>query len=221
MPVTQIYPRIATGVLALLHRRMQQKRVIDLNGFRVQVCPNVFNPATGRTIQFFIRHMQISRSSRVLEIGTGSGAIAAVAAKKTHSVVATDVSPYAIQCAKRTLQLNDVEDRVVLLQGDLFNPIHGVTFDCILFNPPFFKLHAKSWLGKAWGAGSNCELLLRFFTQARNFLGIDGQIQVLFSSVAPLAEILQMIRNSGFKVQIIAKGRLLRWLETLYLFRLI
>ncbi|MFW9831062.1 MAG: HemK2/MTQ2 family protein methyltransferase, partial [Candidatus Thorarchaeota archaeon] len=184
MLIPQIYSRIAASVLTLLHRRTQKSQVIDICGIRVQVCPNVFNPVTGRTTEFFIRHMEIPISADVIEIGTGSGAIAAAAAMKTNSVVATDVNPFAIRCAKRTMELNNVDKRVVLLQGNLFKPVQHQTFDIILFNPPYFMLNTKSWLEKAWGAGSNCELLSQFFSQAPSFLHKKGQVQVLLSSAA-------------------------------------
>jgi len=80
----------------------------------------------------------------ILDLGTGSGAIAlAIAKERPHlRVVATDVSAAALEVARgnaRRLGLGNVEFR----QGDLFAPLgpddHG-QFDLILSNPPYIAL---------------------------------------------------------------------------------
>jgi release factor glutamine methyltransferase len=164
--------------------------------------------------------MKIPQSARVLEIGTGTGAIAASAASYTTGVVATDVNPYAIKCAEATMRLNDVEDSVEVIQGDLFAPVQGHRFDVILFNPPYLMGSPRTLLARAWYAGPNCELLTRFLTEAQSHLAKGGTIQVLLSSIAPLREIISMIHHSGFQLEVLARGRLLGFLETLYLLRL-
>ncbi|MFX1301676.1 MAG: HemK2/MTQ2 family protein methyltransferase, partial [Promethearchaeota archaeon] len=188
---------------------------------KVQICPHVFNPLTGRTTKFFIRHMQIHPSSRVLEIGTGSGAIAAAAAQAGGYVTATDINPYAVQCARITMRLNNLQNRVSVLSGDLFEPVQNRTFDVILFNPPYFASKASSWIGQAWYAGPQCELIARFLSGARQVLAKGGQIQILFSSATVLPTILQMIQKEGYDIQIFAQARLLGLLETVYLFQLL
>jgi release factor glutamine methyltransferase len=192
-----------------------------MNGLRVQICPQVFNPITGRTTRFFIQRMQLRLGTRVLEVGTGSGAIAAAAAQVSKFVCATDISPFAVRCAKATMRLNGIEDRVRVVQGDLFSPVQGETFDVILFNPPFFKSSAISWLAKAWAAGSDYELFNRFFVDARQMLSKTGEIQILLSSAASLSEIIALIRKTGYIIRLLGQGRILGFLERIFLFRLI
>jgi release factor glutamine methyltransferase len=76
----------------------------------------------------------------VLDVGTGSGAIA-VAVAKQHpraAVTATDVSPDALEVARRNAEKHGVADRVRFLQGDLFAALPvGERFDFILSNPPY------------------------------------------------------------------------------------
>jgi release factor glutamine methyltransferase len=77
---------------------------------------------------------------RILDIGTGSGAIAVAVAKhhKTARVTATDLSADALAVAGRNTAKQGVTDRVRFLQGDLFSPVPpGERFDFVLSNPPY------------------------------------------------------------------------------------
>jgi len=76
--------------------------------------------------------------SRILEIGTGSGCIAIALARAFPdcSVVAGDLMADALEVASINVERHDVEDRVTLVQSDLFDQIDG-TFDLIVSNPPY------------------------------------------------------------------------------------
>jgi len=215
------YPRFVSWILELLHRRTRQTRVITMDGLHIQICPQVFNPVMGRTTHFFIQHMQLQSESRILDLGTGSGAIAVAAAQICQSVTATDISPYAVKCAKATFRLNGVADHVRVLQGDLFAPVEGETFDVILFNPPYLPGDATSWIAKAWSAGSKFELLSRFLEDARQVLAKDGQIQVLLSSTTSMTQIISCMKQNGYRIRILGKGRILGPLEQIFLFQLV
>ncbi|MHA2405498.1 MAG: HemK2/MTQ2 family protein methyltransferase, partial [Candidatus Hermodarchaeia archaeon] len=154
------------------------------------------------------------------EIGTGTGAIAAAAAQVAQSVTATDVSPFAVQCAKTTMQLNQMDNRVTVLQGDLFQPVQDEAFDVILFNPPYFQLTPQNWMAKAWSAGSNYELIERFLHGAHQVMTRKSEIQMLLSSAALVTKIMSLIKSSGFTTSVIKKGRLFVPLERIYLIRL-
>lgn len=220
MPLTISYARFVSWILDFIHRRIQQPQIMDFNGIRIQICPHVFNPISGRTTKFFIQNMIIPSSAQVLEIGTGTGAIAVAASQVANQVIATDISPYAVECARMTMRLNGVERNVTIQQGDLFDPVKGLRFGVILFNPPYLALEAKNQIHRAWCAGPQLELIRRFLTEAPNHLSKHGEVQILFSSAAPITQIVTMIRQVGFQIEVIAKGRLLSLLETIYLFRL-
>jgi release factor glutamine methyltransferase len=75
---------------------------------------------------------------RVLDIGTGSGAIGVVLARELPAarVVATDISPEALAVAGRNAMAHGVAGRMDFFQGDLFAAVSGV-FDIICSNPPY------------------------------------------------------------------------------------
>lgn len=74
----------------------------------------------------------------ILEIGTGSGciAIACALAFPDSRVVATDISPAALEVAARNVARHGLGDRVTLLEADVFDGVAG-EFDLIVTNPPY------------------------------------------------------------------------------------
>jgi release factor glutamine methyltransferase len=76
---------------------------------------------------------------RVLDLCTGSGAIAIALAKELPMarIVATDVSAAAAEVAKRNAERNGFGERVEVRVGDLWEPAGSETFDLVTANPPY------------------------------------------------------------------------------------
>jgi ribosomal protein L3 glutamine methyltransferase len=77
--------------------------------------------------------------TRVLDLGTGSGALAVLAARRFPgaAIDAVDISADALAVAAKNVAAHDLAGRIRLLQGDLFAPIAGERYDLILANPPY------------------------------------------------------------------------------------
>jgi len=78
-------------------------------------------------------------SLRIVDVGSGSGAIAVALAHALPfaEITATDISPAALAVAKSNAACNGFADRVRFFQGDLLEPFVGEHFDIIVSNPPY------------------------------------------------------------------------------------
>jgi release factor glutamine methyltransferase len=78
---------------------------------------------------------------RILDLGTGSGALAVTLAKEIQGarIWATDISPEAIELARLNAEMHNTSDRIEFRQGDLWHALNdpNITFDLIVSNPPY------------------------------------------------------------------------------------
>ncbi|WP_421700365.1 50S ribosomal protein L3 N(5)-glutamine methyltransferase [Ancylobacter sp.] len=85
---------------------------------------------------------------RVLDLCTGSGCLAILAAMTfpNAEIDAVDLSPEALTLAAENVAEHGLEDRVRLLEGDLFGPLQGEVYDLIITNPPYVDEEAMAAL---------------------------------------------------------------------------
>jgi len=115
----------------------------SFHDIELYVAPGVLIPRPETELLVEIGLQEITRltyAAKVLDLGTGSGAIALALAKTTSdiSVIAIDQSSEALGIAKTNVQLLKLETRVQLMQGSWYDAIgNGARFDIILSNPPY------------------------------------------------------------------------------------
>jgi carbamoyltransferase len=85
----------------------------------------------------------------VLDLCTGSGVQALLAARSARRVVGVDIGARAVAVARCNSKLNGAEN-VAFRSGNLFAPVRGQRFDLIVANPPFV---AGPWRGPAYHSG--------------------------------------------------------------------
>ena len=84
---------------------------------RFDITEEVFEPSEDSFL--FAENLDVHEGDEVLDLGTGCGILGIVAAEKAKSVLAVDINPYAISCAKQNAALNNVRDKMAFLRGDL------------------------------------------------------------------------------------------------------
>ncbi|MEO6325015.1 MAG: methyltransferase [Thermoanaerobaculia bacterium] len=167
----------------VLRRRVRRLTMENLDGLSIVVLPDVFNGVVFRTGALLARavggHAARDTKARALDMGTGSGLGALAAARVGYRVTAVDVNPEAVRCTRVNALLNRLEERVEVLEGDLFDAVPRQVFDLILFNPPFFggaprDLHDLSWRSN--------DVFPRFVAALPSALKTDGLALVVLST---------------------------------------
>ncbi len=113
----------------------------DFFGLTFEVTPSVLipRPETETLVERVLS--QVSDGASIVDVGTGSGAIAvALAVNLPHSqILATDTSEQALKVARANAEKHAVSERVRMVQGDLLDPFvqAGERFDAVVSNPPY------------------------------------------------------------------------------------
>ena len=110
-----------------------------------EVCPGLLvpRPETETLVETALDFLNGRLSATILDIGTGSGAIAIAIAKNAPAVriVALDISKVSLEVAARNARRHRCADRITFLHGDCFAALdaarYGSPFDLIVSNPPY------------------------------------------------------------------------------------
>ncbi len=190
-----------------------------LGGYIFDVPENVYDPAEDSFL--FAENLEVEKDAQVLDLGTGCGILGILTAEKAAEVLAVDLNPYALRCAKENSALNNVEGKMAFLQADLFTAF-GVKarFDLILFNAPYLPseaTEAESWIGRSWAGGANGRQVIdRFISQVKPHLNTNGAVLLMQSTLANVEETISKFGMLQLKARVKAE-RQLPFFETLAL----
>lgn len=89
--------------------------------------------------KLLLEKAEIPRKGTILDLGCGYGVIGIVIAKLNPQlkIYMVDINRRAVELAKLNAKLNNVEKQVIILQGDLYEPVKNMKFNLIITNPPF------------------------------------------------------------------------------------
>ncbi len=122
------------------------------------------------------------RVDRAVDVGTGSGIHALLAAQHARHVIATDVNPRAIAYTELNAALNGLRN-VECRQGSLFEPVAGETFDLITCNAPYVVSPERRWVYRD-SEFSEDEVSERVIRAAADHLTEGGYAAMLVSWLA-------------------------------------
>ena len=111
----------------------------EFYGLDFYVTPDVLIPRPDTELLVELALQYAPKQSRLLDLGTGSGAIAIAVAQQRPdlTVLALDVSPAALKIAEKNAARHLAAGRVQLIQSDWYSAIAGQQFATIVSNPPY------------------------------------------------------------------------------------
>lgn len=195
----------------LIHPIVRSKKTV-FKGASFYIFPEVYVPSDDTFL--LADHLNVSENSKILDICTGSGLLAIVAAKKAKSVVAIDINPYAVRCTKLNSKLNHVDDKVEVIRADLFSGFTvDAKFDFIICNPPYLpvdeEMKIEDWLERSWNGGSTGRKIIdKILDTVSSHIVEGGKLLMIQSSVSNFEESIKILREKGFDVEIEAEKEL-------------
>lgn len=117
-------------------------------GARVHPHYGVYAPVRGEYVDLVAQALRQHpvAGKRALDVGTGTGVLAFLLARAGARVVATDVEPRAVACARDNAARLGLADAVEIVEADLFA---GGSFDLVVSNPPWLPDAARTPLERA------------------------------------------------------------------------
>lgn len=146
----------------------------------------------------------------VLDLGTGSGALALTAAHLgAASVTAVDLSRRSVTVARLNARLHRA--RVRVHRGDLYGPVHRRRFDLIVANPPYVPAEQAALprfgIARCWDAGVDGRALLdRICAGAAQRLTDDGVLLLVHSSMCDADRTVHQLAETGMHASVVDRG---------------
>ena len=156
----------------------------------------VYQPAEDTHLLADAAVAEVSPRARVLDVGTGSGYVAATVRDETGAdVVGTDLNPFAARQA--------ADRGVPVVRGDLVSSFRDDAFDAVVFNPPYLPRDADAarddWMEVALSGGeTGREVVEAFLDSLGRVLAPEGFALVLVSTLTGVEAVVEYAGERGF-----------------------
>lgn len=190
-------------LLGVLSAHQWHLRGVDIAALGARIHPDysVFSPVRGEYIDLVARAPLPAGVERplVFDLGTGTGVLAAVLARRGARVVATDINPRAVTCARANLHRLGVADRTRVVEADLWPDGRA---DLVVCNPPWLPARPTSAL-ELGIYDPDSDMLRRFLRGLPDHLVPGGEGWLILSD---LAEHLGLRTRDELRAHIAAAG---------------
>lgn len=197
------------------------KLILFKKGIKFQICSNVYSPSDDTYL--LIDSLKINKESTVLEIGTGTGIIALYVALTAKRVVAVDINPFAVLCAKKNVKLNRLQNKIEVRYSNLFSNISQENvFDIVIFNTPYLPptktdLNLMNWIEyTAWTNRNPQRILTLFLSGVKKNLASGGVFYFTISTLLNFRPILKKFEKE-YTFNVINSKKF--FYETIFVFR--
>ncbi|WP_456420686.1 HemK2/MTQ2 family protein methyltransferase [Thermococcus sp.] len=171
-------------------------------GLRILLDEDVYEPAEDTFL--LAETVNVEPGETALDMGTGTGLIALIMARKADFVIGVDINPKAIELARRNAELNGIRN-VEFRVSDLFENVSG-KFDVITFNAPYLPGKPEGPIDFALvGGETGREVIDRFIDEVPRYLEEKGRVYLVQSSITGIDETLWRFEKAGLRADVVAK----------------
>ncbi len=143
---------------------------------------------------------------RAVDLGTGTGLVAAFLASRYETVLATDINQRATQTAQLSRELlpESAKSRMRVIANDVAAGLRPGTFDFVCINAPWVPAHRADGRIYSQGGETGFELPRRFILEGTELLAHDGVFVALCAELTfldgstPLRDLIEDIERQGF-----------------------
>lgn len=164
--------------------------------------PKVYEPAEDSALLATAARDAVGAGERVLDVGTGSGYVAARVAETGAAVVGSDRNPHACRRAR--------DAGVPAVRADLLAAFREGAFDAVLFNPPYLPTDPDhewdDWMEQALSGGPEGRAVVEpFLDDVARVLAPGGRVFLLVSTLTDLDAVREYARERGLSSEVVAE----------------
>lgn len=212
-------------------RRAREGIFIEPLGEAITILPHVYVPADQSVPAMFKEYAHLIKNKRVLDMGTGTGILALLAARLgASSVVAADSNPNAVANARLNAERLGMAGVVEVRDpANLFDSARDESFDVIIFNAPWIQGEPQTLYDTA-NYDPGYRVLDGFLQGAQAHMNQDGAILLQYSDVSQrkgensMAHLEKSITANGLRIagkqSITRTSRTLGAMERVFLFEI-
>jgi len=173
---------------------LSKSRTYTANTISVTVSPGVFHPGfffSTKIVSDFLETQNLQQK-KFLELGSGSGFLSIVAARRGAIVTACDINRKAAEDTRANAQSNHVS--IDVIESDLFQNIPRQFFEWIIVNPPYYPADPQNEAQHAWYCGAEHQYFEKLFSGLKDYLSPDGKMIMVLSDVCDLPKIMAIAK---------------------------
>lgn len=197
---------------------LEKDRYFRYRGHRYLVKKGVFHPLFFFSSKVLLKYLQEMewKAQKVLELGAGCGFISLSLSRQGARVVASDISPIAIQNLRENLRQDPSELQII--KSDLFDDIPAQIFEWIIINPPYYPKNPQNELEQALFCGASYEYFEKLFFQIPDYLNTESKLIMILSEDCNIPHIQSIATKNNLHWQEIKSVKV--WWEKNYLFEI-
>jgi release factor glutamine methyltransferase len=206
----KLFKRVSSWILIPITQwYVRKKRTFRYENISLTILPGVFHPGLFGSSKFLLQYLNEAEVSgkTFLDVGTGSGAIAIMAATRGANVTAIDLSTIAVENAALNAKQNNVGINV--LHSDLFSAVPPTTFDFIFINPPYYPRTPVSEAELAWYCGDDFQYYHGLFAKMPAFIHSQTIIVMVLSQGCDVHKIFEIAASNKFSFEVLREKSVL------------